>query len=448
MIYTQDINQWTEEYDGEIFDAVLCDPPYELGFMGKKWDSSGVAFNPETWRGIYNHLEPGAFLLAFGGTRTFHRLMVAIEDAGFEIRDVIMYVYGTGFPKSYNISKGIDSHLEQERRVIGKRKHPTLTDTSKIEEQANAAHGNNTWKREWDITAPATDLAQQWDSYGTALKPAYEPVVVAMKPLDSTYVNNAIEYGVAGLNIDGCRITAQQDYFNSGWGERFGESSMPNMGNHQTRPWVQEAIQNNIPVKNSVAHKNGRWPANLIHDGSPEVLSQFPNTKSGDVSPDGFKGKYTANVYGKYANNQIDPATVYADEGSAARFFYTSKTSTKERNAGLPDGMVNNHPTVKPISLCEYLARLILPPKRDTPRRILVPFSGSGSERIGAMLAGWDEVVGVEQSAEYANIDKVRFDWWKNQVALHGNDIDRILKQPNPPKKTETKMKLNSLFGD
>lgn len=167
--------------EGVQVDSIVTDPPYELGFMGKKWDAGGIAYNPRTWELALALLKPGGHLLAFGGTRTYHRMTVAIEDAGFEIRDCIMWVYGQGFPKSLDISKAIDKKAGAEREVVGRRKHPTLKDSSLIEEAALAAHGNNTWAREWDISAPATDAAKRWEGWGTALKPGYEIAIMATK---------------------------------------------------------------------------------------------------------------------------------------------------------------------------------------------------------------------------------------------------------------------------
>ena len=198
MIIIGDCQKKLLELDESSIDTCITDPPYELGFMGKSWDNAGVSFQKETWEKVYRVLKPGGFLLAFGGTRTWHRIAVAIEDAGFEIKDTICWLHGQGFPKSHNIGKAIDKSQGNEREDAGTRKHPTLKDASKIEEQATAAHGNNVWKREWKLTKGISE----WEGWGTALKPAFEPIIVAMKPIDGTYVDNALKHGVSGLWID------------------------------------------------------------------------------------------------------------------------------------------------------------------------------------------------------------------------------------------------------
>lgn len=399
------------------FDAVLCDPPYGLSFMGKEWDH-GVPGVP-IWQRVYAALRPGAHVIAFGGTRTHHRLMVAIEDSGFQIRDCLMWLYGSGFPKSHDISKGIDKAAGVEREVIGvgaaqceyiKRGEPCEGHKDK-----NGRYGETVHTAD---TAPATPAARTWQGYGTALKPAWEPAILAMKPTDGTFAANALEHGVSGLNVDGGRVEGS---FVSGWsksGSKESENLSMSGKNYARAPKLD--------------NPHGRWPANVLHDGSAEVMAGFPQTSSGTMSADTPR----ANRQG-YAGPM--PATTgnatQGDSGSAARFFYTAKASRAERNAGLgkkPSRAVhrygagigegkdpyapaydrNHHPTVKPIALCQYLATLLLPPDTGRTRRILVPFSGSGSEMIGALLAGWDEVVGIELNEEYAAIAAARLDWW------------------------------------
>jgi len=457
MIITQDIRKWAKEYEGEKFHSILADPPYALvsitkrfgrtslgddtytsdkvrngsdsysrliatGFMGQAWDNE-VAFDPELWYDLGQHLYPGAYLLAFGGTRTFHRLACAIEDAGFEIRDTMMWIYGSGFPKSHNIGRAIDKQAGAKREVVGIQKHPTSDDRTgdKSPYQAENSHLNG----EFEITAPATDMAKTWDGYGTALKPAFEPIIVARKPVEGTIANNCVTYGSGALNIDGCRVEGESIPINKleEW-SGFGQKERPD--------YVQEM------------NNKGRWPANLITDGSEEVLEGFPNTKSGkmgewntrhtDGSPNG--------IYGRFDINAPLHETI-GDSGSAARFFYCAKVSPGEREAGCEymeevlTGMSNgaqshgegydkgqdigfnrvvakrnNHPTLKPIALTEYLARLILPPVEYAPRRILIPFSGAGSEMIGAHNAGWEEIVGIELSEEYTKIAEARLKHW------------------------------------
>lgn len=381
------------------FDGCFCDPPYEIGIMGKKWDGSGVAFQTETWAEVLRVLKPGAHLIAFGGTRTYHRLTCAIEDAGFEIRDSLMWVYGSGFPKSLDISKACDKEIGADRDVVGFRKHPTLKDYSKVEEQANAAHGGNSWAREWALTAPATDQAKLFKGYGTALKPAYEPCILARKPIEGTVAANCMNHGCGGLNIDGCRVTTEDNLKKLSQGRK--DNALQDSKGMFTpgRPPVE------------TGGDSGRFPANLIHDGSDEVVGLFPDSDArpakavlnGGVSGDGGNNGL---IYSQSLNHGA--RTGYADtERSAARFFYTAKASKKERGEG------NNHPCVKPLSLCKYLSKLILPPVHS---RLLVPFSGSGSEMMGALKAGWSEVVGIEREPEYVEIAKHRIENMKESV--------------------------------
>jgi site-specific DNA-methyltransferase (adenine-specific) len=392
----------------EQFTACVCDPPYHLtqasrkgsprnndpetpfgrtrlgskGFMGKTWDGGDVAFRPEFWIEVLRVLKPGAMLLAFGGTRTFHRLTCAIEDAGFEIRDCLMWLCGSGFPKSLDISKALDKAAGVERNVIGRRKHPTLRDANKLEEQANAAHGGNVWSREWDITAPATGSARMWAGYGTALKPAYEPIVLAMRPLDGTFAENVHRYGVAGLNIDGARIGVGKG------GRRDGEKTAE-------KRYADRGATNFAPMPGPRGgDAKGRWPANLLlEEQAGEMLDrQSGITKSGamkrQVSP--YPGE---NATG-FLRGHSGPHNQHGDSGGASRFFFCSKASKRDRTC---DGRVeNNHPTVKPRSLMEYLCRLVTPPGGGV---ILDPFMGSGSTGIGALDTG-NRFVGIELEPE------------------------------------------------
>lgn len=281
-------------------DSIVTDPPYELGFMGKKWDASGIAYNVEMWRQCLRVLKPGGHLLAFGGTRTYHRMTVAIEDAGFEIRDSIHWLYGSGFPKSLDVSKAIDKAAGAERQVIGsKRLGGNAAQSTKDKGGTYASNTNSVGVAPIDVpvTAPATEAAQKWDGWGTALKPAHEPIVLARKPLVGTVAANVLEHGTGALNIDGTRVgdeTVTINTFDNGakpWGNAVGE------------PYTSR-------------QSAGRWPANVIIDDS--------------ISDDW------------------------------ARYFYCAKTSKRERNAGLDS---NNHPTVKPLELMRYLVRLAAPPE-------------------------------------------------------------------------------------
>ena len=387
-------------------DSIVTDPPYELGFMGKTWDATGIAYNVEMWRECLRVLKPGGHLLAFSGSRTYHRMAVAIEDAGFQIRDQIMWVYGSGFPKSLNISKAIDKAASVEREVIGE--NPNHRPISGVGYEGVYA-GSNTGAPH--LTAPATAEAEVWDGWGTALKPAHEPIVLARKPLDGTVANNVLTHGVGGINIDGCRVESQ-DSFGGGTKGTSGFAA-----GYEHDGWV-------------AGSSLGRFPANFIHDGSDEVLQLFPDTKS-TKSMRGI-GLSSSNVYGQ-GDKQFDTMRGHDDSGSAARFFYCAKANKKDRNEGLeaftpriineitPPGTkgsqspragagrngatLNYHPTVKPTDLMRYLCRLVTPPNGT----VLDPFTGSGSTGKAALLEGFN-FIGIEQSEEYAAIAQARIE--------------------------------------
>jgi len=391
--------------DDNSVDAIVTDPPYGLSFMGKKWDYDVPS--EELWRQCFRVLKAGGHLLCFAGTRTQHRMAVRIEDAGFEIRDMIAWVYGSGFPKSLDVSKAIDknngevgrlhkftewmrttglsakqindatdtfmgSHyltdksqpaiptralwsklrplcgfipawvdelvdrIEAEREVVGKAAWKTLNEAPMV--GADCSAENRSFK---DITAPATPEAKQWQGWGTALKPALEPITVARKPLIGTVAENVLQHGTGAINVDGCRVGTEEiiDFKRK-------ENAITASG------WKDV---NRNPYKQ---HSQGRWPANFIHDGSEEVVGLC---------------------------------------GSAARFFYCAKASKRDRDEG------NNHPTVKPTDLMRYLCRLVTPPDGT----VLDPFMGSGSTGKAAVLEGF-RFIGIEREEEYCEIAKAR----------------------------------------
>ena len=611
-----DIKDWAKNYKGPLFDGILCDPPYELGFMGKSWDSSGIAFDVDMWKDLLRILKPGGHLLAFSGSRTYHRMAVAIEDAGFEIRDMIEWVYGSGFPKSLNIGKAVDKiaeradmfapfaeHYEAQRKAKGLT-HNQICEAGKFYNNHNHGGASSNWAiganvptlEQWGVLQPLLDLSNEfkplierierereligkqkaldgfifdgidgkqigtkeiditkgtseWEGWGTALKPSHEPICMARKPLgEKTVAENCLKYGTGGINID--------------------ESRVENTGKSTLRPLGKSAYQKGGGIVNGgVAgthevesefgggHDGGRFPANLIHDGSDEVEAVFPQTaKAGSYKGEGSKsGGIWSESTGKPAGME------YGDSGSASRFFYTAKASRAERSKGLDStvsirvqleicennitrqenlaqlqvvmdnshlkataesgigtksgtewsmslfgnqytekypintksttktttsstttsvilnwltGLLTNestlgvnlemasggnpvksaessntliatindqtalalgvnpaqankrllisvsdgknfHSTVKPLSLTKYLATLIKPP---TGGRLLVPFSGSGSEMIGALQAGWGYVEGVELTEEYIPIAEARIKYWLEQV--------------------------------
>ena len=383
-------------------DSIVTDPPYELGFMGKAWDNSGIAYNVELWSECLRVLKPGGHLLAFGGSRTYHRLACAVEDAGFEVRDQIMWLYGSGFPKSLDVSKAIDKAAGAEREVLG----VGAAYCKEIEEgrdcpghpTANRSLGGGANKHTAS-TAPATPDAKKWDGWGTALKPAHEPIVVARKPLAGTVANNVLTYGTGALNIDGCRV-------GSGTGEtKTYEVSDMRGGNFGQD---KETYANRAKLTYTKVD-SGRWPANVIHDGSDEVLAGFPMTgKSAPAS--GPTSSAKSSIAMSDFTGERGEVPFYGDEGSAARFFYCAKASKAERNAGLADGERSTHPTVKPLALMRYLVRLVTPPGGV----VLDPFLGSGTTAVAAILEGFDWV-GFEMTEDYWPIIESRVAWAQNQ---------------------------------
>lgn len=369
--------------------AVVTDPPYELGFMGKSWDSQGVSFQPLTWEVIKKACVSGAPLLSFGGTRTQHRIACAIEDAGWDIRDCVIWVYGSGIPKSLDISKAIDKSAGVEREVIGKYKTPEgnqVLSTYNNWQDSHIQEGIQE-RRVPDITAPATTEAQLWSGYGTALKPAFEPIILAMNPLDGTFANNALKHGVAGLNINGCRVEYQseQDRDSAKWGHQTGNVNDYSKG------------VGAMGGKNVLASTRSRFPANLIHDGSDEIVELFPQSKGqcGDVTGK-EKSVPAKNTYGEYGRVGFGKRT--GGNGSAARFFYCAKVSKSERGNG------NSHATVKPLSLMEYLCKLVRMPEHNL---ILDPFMGSGTTLLACGNLGIKSI-GIDSDEKSCEIAKQR----------------------------------------
>jgi site-specific DNA-methyltransferase (adenine-specific) len=404
-------------------DSIVTDPPYELGFMGKKWDSTGIAYSVELWRECLRVLKPGGHLLAFGGSRTWHRLAVAIEDAGFDIRDSVAWLYGSGFPKSHNISLSIDKHFGYANR--GKAIPVASTYQASDIEEKNKLTSNPV-----DEYSAKTDEGQKWAGWGTALKPAFEPIVVARKPLIGTVAENVLTWGVGGLNIDASRIGTE---------ERVNQPA-GSLGNGQTLSGGQaQTDRDAITVQ-------GRWPANIILD---EYTAGLLDEQSGHLHGDGNKkdtGMGTDRIYqaSSYQVSYQGRATrSHGDSGGASRFFYVSKASKRDRNEGLDElpqkqtvgggGGVgdyledvnsasgkygsekapakNFHPTVKPTDLMRYLVKLVTP----AGGTVLDPFTGSGSTGKAALLDGY-KFIGIELTEDYLPIIEGRLIWSKNQV--------------------------------
>jgi site-specific DNA-methyltransferase (adenine-specific) len=389
-IICADVLDALAEMDDCAFDACLTDPPYGLGFMGKRWDQ-GVP-SGAVWREVCRVLKPGAMLLAFGGTRTHHRLMVAIEDAGFEIRDCLMWLYGSGFPKSLDISKAIDKAAGAEN-IVGT-KPDRWTDKG-----LSLNFATDRPQAECKVTAPATPAARQWQGYGTALKPAWEPVVLAMKPVDGTFAENALRWGVAGLAIDAGRIAAPDNSPSPAARRRQGSSAHCKPGEYrEDEGKIQSRTRPEVYAAPRPGEQLGRFPANVLLDEEAAAMldGQAGWLHAGMTTRSGRGGVTYCQV--RTPEPPEHQRGTFSDSGGPSRFFYTAKASSTERGDG------NVHPTVKPVDLDAYLSKLILPPERAAPRRLLVPFCGSGSEIIGALRAGWDECVGIELEPEYVEI--------------------------------------------
>ena len=364
-------------------DAVVTDPPYGLSFMGKRWDYDVPSV--EIWAECLRVLKPGGQLLAFAGTRTQHRMAVRIEDAGFEIRDMIAWVYGSGFPKSLDVSKAIDKAAGAEREVVGSYTVGGTAAKGKHKGRAAAASDEGAaigCTKDLAITAPATPEAQQWQGWGTALKPALEPITVARKPFPGTVAANVLEHGTGAINVDGCRVEAP-------------------LG----RPLIQP---NHCPgfgdvgksggSKNAGATTEGRWPANLIHDGSDEVVGLFPAEARSSCGGGKDQKPPDGNVYSGGWGQHDGSASQYFDSGSAARFFYTAKATRAERQGV-------THPTVKPLDLMAYLCRLVTPPGGT----VLDPFMGSGTTIKAALSEGFN-AIGIERDPAYFEMAQHRMD--------------------------------------
>lgn len=373
-------------------DSIVTDPPYEIGFMGRNWDASGIAYNVDLWKECLRVLKPGGYLLAFGATRTYHRLVVAIEDSGFEIKNQLGWMFGTGFPKGLNIGKAIDEKFGLEREVIGKRVFP---DGSEARATARGGIYSETSIGQSVLTAPASPEAKQWEGWNTGLKPAFEPICMAQKPIDGTYVDNILKWGVGALNIDGCRIpTVERDDFGRSATRSDGIRSMSR----------GTSFGDGLKENTQETNPQGRYPSNLIHDGSPEVVECFPETSSGTLSEHHNRSGGGLNGEDTFAmrDRTGEVAPTYGDSGSASRFFYCAKATKKDRN----EGIENTHPTVKPTDLMQYLIRLVTP--KDGI--VLDPFNGSGSTGKACMYEGM-RYVGIDINQEYLDISKSRIEY-------------------------------------
>ena len=374
-IYHGDCIEVMRSLPDNSVDSVVTDPPYELSFMGKGWDASGIAYNPEVWRNVLRVLKPGGHLLAFGGTRTWHRLAVGIEDAGFEIRDSIAWMYGSGFPKSLDVGKAIDKRQGVEREVVG-----IATSWNRPDSKDGDTARMNVSPAEYNLTAPATPEAQKWAGWGTALKPAHEPIVVARKPLIGTVAENVLTHGTGALNIDGSRIGYQSGEVDFTTEQKQSTTATVNFG--ITKPG--DVVQMFKP--------GGRWPANVILD---ESQAAELDRQSGDVkgmSSQNGNGHVSQGMFGSVGNIPAGHREGHNDSGGASRFFYVAKANKSER----PRDGDTAHPTVKPLTLMRYLCKLVTPPGGT----ILEPFAGSGTTVQAALMEGFN-VIGIEMTDEY-----------------------------------------------
>jgi len=357
--------------DDNSVDSIVSDPPYGISFMAKKWDYDVPSV--EVWEEAMRVLKPGGHALIACGTRTQHRMVVNIEDAGFEIRDVVSWIYGSGFPKSLNISKAIDKAAGAEREVVGSRK--LQGEALKMKGGNFLVHEDREETDSIDITAPETEAAKQWDGWGTALKPACEFFTLCRKPLsEKTIAANVLKWGTGGINIDGCRVEGEKPLRET----TEGSEGLFGMG---SRKAVGTTTQ-------------GRFPANLIHDGAQQVLELFPETAGGGKKPRVLRrNKETTGWSGGSQKTDNAGAITGDNGGSAARFFYCPKASKQDREEG------NTHPTVKPTALMAYLCRLITP----TGGVVLDPYMGSGSTGKAAVREGFS-FVGCELDTDYYEI--------------------------------------------
>ena len=406
----------------ESVDAIVTDPPYGLGFMGKKWD--GLPPSLEWAEACYRVLKPGGHIAAFGGTRTWHRLAVAIEDAGFEMRDSLAWLYGSGFPKSHDVGKAIDKAAGAERtEVIGKGWHAstngaagnTMGRFSEEYQPGDCAKGR-------DLLAPAAPEAAQWDGWGTALKPAHEPVVLARKPLaEKTVARNVLAHGTGAINIDGCRIEGEADRpmprTPSGGILRLdgchtvdelralaeaGEKTPTGRDARKTLARY-EAYSARREEGGEKATNTGRWPANVLLD---HHAAAWVDEQSGTLKTGAKKAHHQRHAVGGngLTHGRMEGVTgpeSEANEGGASRFFYNAKAPKRER----PNVGGVQHPTVKPLAIMRWLIRLTTPPGGT----VLDPFAGSGTTIEAALIEGFNPV-GIEMEADYLPLIQHRID--------------------------------------
>jgi DNA modification methylase len=375
-IINGDSLQELKKLPDNIIDSVVTDPPYELGFMGKSWDNTGIANNVKLWEEVLRVLKPGGHMLAFSGTRTYHRMVSAIEDAGFEIRDMINYTYGSGFPKNHDISKAIEK--KKGVKPIGKKPaYGAIANRELIDER-----GWNNINNALIMPETQTEETKQWQGFGTALKPSHEPIVLARKPVEGTIADNVLTYGTGAINIDGSRVDTNGEKLDVGGrgkhnrGEGYGFQPM---GDYE------------------IPEGQGRYPANTILAADEEVTALFPNDTSRyfqqiEYNPIIYQAKASKKERNKGLDN-FEPQAV--NDGREKDIDNPYQRGTTPRK--------NTHPTVKPIKLMEYLVKLITPPGGV----VLDMFAGSGTTLIAAKTQGFN-YIGIELTPEYVEIAEAR----------------------------------------
>ncbi len=459
-----DVREWAKQYKGERFHALLSDPPYHLlpivkrfgkkdskpakngvykrtskGFMGQTWDGGDIAFDSEMWHELGELLFPGAFMFIYAGTRTYHRVAVAVEDAGFIIHPAIGWVTSQGFPKATRIDTQIDRMLGAQREQVGEAKTGVASGTHKH------TGIDNSWGYDdaYYETAPATPMARVWAGhrYGLmALKPSFEFILCAQKPYSGRPMEEILGTGAGALNIDATRI-GNEDTRHVGGSTAFGVmnddnwKAKPVIGGSEHGRWPPNLVLSHLPECVKVGEKVESYPINRFEDGA----KPFGHGAGHDFQTSMQTG--TVDVYqcadGCPVRRMNEQASQWTNKDMGTVFYTTPPTETedmtiyvpkvtpKERHAGL-DSSNNVHPTLKPIELNRWLAKLLLPPQEYAPRRLLVPFAGVLSEAIGAELAGWEEITAIELTPEYIPIGKARAEYWtnnhKSQLSFEGLD--------------------------
>ena len=400
MVIQGNSKERLKELEAESHHSCVCDPPYHYsgGFMNIEWDRGGIAFDVEFWQEVKRILKPGSHLVAFSGNKTFHRAMVAIEEAGFELRDTLMWVYGGAFPKSHDVSKAIDKLKGEDREVVGTKQigNSSRSEGKDWNQQSGFSNG------EVDITAPSSEEAKKWEGWGTALKPGYEPICLARKPLsEDTIAENVLKHSTGAINIGDCRIGTNENVSCTGTG--FSEGKF--MGNQGRGESTMDGEEWEMP-------NEGRWPSNLFLE---ERASHLLDNQSGTLHS---RGNVNQSTSGGGSGNTVNPGPKHKSDhhkrkllqkdGGASRFFYCPKAHQGERNIGCEN---NDHPTVKPIELMAYLVRLTTPPGG----KVIDPFGGSGSTGIASILEQKDFTL-IEKSEKHANLAEKRIKYAKENI--------------------------------